>query len=107
MAETDVAQPAAVNGFTTPSQDSAVLDSDSLVEYLINLLNVTLGASIAALQADESLFSNSKRDETIERCNRYLTSTAIAIYAQKHSRFPFASDQVNGTNRGRLGDCTS
>ncbi|KAI9728167.1 MAG: hypothetical protein M1828_004628 [Chrysothrix sp. TS-e1954] len=102
MAETDVDihQPAIVNGYSeTPSNGLSILSTEALIEYLTSLLSVTLGASKEALQTEDSLFSDAKRDETIERCNRFLNGSSVAIYAQKHNRFLFAPEATENDAR--------
>ena len=50
MAELDTDGPARVNGFSSPPREDTPLEPDQIVEYLAQLLIVTLNASREQLQ---------------------------------------------------------
>lgn len=79
MAELDDLEPLPVNG----SSGAHHLDSNTLVDYLSRLLDVTLGASRNELEAQGSLLSHEHISHTIKTCTRFLSEAQVALYAQK------------------------
>ena len=72
-------------------------DPSVVVQHLVNVLEITLGAIRRDLENVGSLLSKSKYSDTLQRCNRFASESQVAIYAQKDIA---AADQVNGTQDG-------
>ena len=86
----DVASPGAANGrpaapspTIAPSSLNGTIDTDVLVSHLVHLLEITLGASEEDLRAPGSLLSSAKREETVQRCQRFASGSQTALYVQK------------------------
>ena len=71
------------NGEVTPPTLPTTIDSGLLVRHLINLLELTLGASIDDLECKGSLLSEAKKSDTIQRCLRFASEAHLALYVQK------------------------
>ncbi|KAK5288283.1 dynein heavy chain, partial [Cryomyces antarcticus] len=71
------------NGLPSPSLSSTV-DPQTIVNYITNVLQVTLEASIDELEANGSLLSKSKLSDTIQRCKRFALESQEALYVQKN-----------------------
>ena len=97
----EVASPG-VNGHTPSSEPLIAVDPKLVVQHLVDLLEVTLGASPADLEQTGSLLSDTKREETIQRCTRFASESQVALYVQKTSR---AVELLNG-NHERPGSNT-
>ena len=89
----DVLSQGAPNGVNPPPPQSTI-NPQTVVEHLIDVLLVTLGALKKDLESVGSLLSKSKYSETVQRCSRFASESQVALYAQKDIA---ASDQVNGT----------
>jgi dynein heavy chain 1, cytosolic len=89
-----VSQGATTNGLSTPSPPPA-LDPQAVVQYLTEVLQVTLGASKADLEAPGSLLSKGKYSETVHRCTRFASESQLALYVQKDL---LGTEEVNGTD---------
>ena len=105
MAEVDLGtqDPTKVNGFNgEPPKDVASTPSPhTIVEYLKNLLHITLNATQDDLQADESLLSDAHINDTVERCARFLQGQRTALYVQKHAHLFYGSAaDLNGDAPG-------
>ena len=87
------------NGQVPPTHVLGSLDTSSVVDYLVDVLGVTLGASPEDLERPGSLLSRSKKDDTIQRCTRFASDSQVVLYVQKDS---VAADHANGVN-GSLG----
>lgn len=59
------------------------IDPALLVEYLRELLSVTLGASREDLEGPGSLLSKSRYSDTVQRCTRFATESQLVLYIQK------------------------
>ena len=93
----EIASPGA-NGGPVPSlspQLGAGIDTNLVVDYLLDLLAFTLGASQPDLEAHGSLLSISKRTETVQRCQRFASEAQTVLYVQKDL---VSSDKINGVN---------
>ena len=98
----EIASSGAANGGPpTPSQLSTVVNPNAIVEHLVDLLGITLGASLRDLESHGSLLSEGKRAETVQRCQRFASEAQVVLYVQKDL---VASDKVNGVN-GHSGKC--
>ena len=71
------------NGEVGTAPPATTIDSESLIQHLINLLELTLGASIDELESKGSLLSDAKRNDTIQRCLRFASESQLALYVQK------------------------
>ena len=78
----EVVSPGA-NGHTTSAISSTVIDPNLLVRHLVELLELTLGASIDDLESPGSLLSESKQHETVQRCARFASEPQNALYILK------------------------
>jgi hypothetical protein len=68
---------------SSPSSTQLTLDPNILIDHLVNLIEITLGASLSDLQNNDSLLSKSKKSETIQRCQRFATESQPVLYVQK------------------------
>ena len=71
------------NGRSPPSPLQTVIDPDLIVRHLVDLLEITLGASTEDLEGKGSLLSEAKRPDTIQRCTRFASESQVALYVQK------------------------
>lgn len=81
------------NGLSSPSP-VASLDPQVVVQYLSEVLQVTLGASKTDLEGPGSLLSKRKYSETVHRCTRFASESQLALYVQKDV---VISEEANGT----------
>ena len=86
-----------VNGNTLITGVTPTIDPDSVVQHLVDLLEITLGASSADLEAKGSLLSETKRQDTVQRCTRFASEAQVALYVQKDV---VSADIPNGTPNG-------
>ncbi|XHG04755.1 hypothetical protein AWENTII_008001 [Aspergillus wentii] len=93
----EVATPGVSNGVATPGQASLV-DSNAIIQYLTEVLQVTLGALKTELESTGSLLSKTKYSETVQRCTRFASESQVALYVQKDL---VASEEANGTEDGQ------
>ena len=106
----EIEEPNKANGHLPPQHPPQTngdtdIESSQITHYLSALLTVTLGATAADLEADGSIFCRSGRnyDETIKRCQTFLTESQIAIYANKHARRTVdATETTNGHQDGGM-----
>ncbi|KAL8769492.1 MAG: hypothetical protein Q9209_004553 [Squamulea sp. 1 TL-2023] len=75
------------NGHPTASIASAMISPEAVVQHLTDLLEVTLGATPEDLEGPDSLFSTSKKQDTIQRCARFASESQVALYVQKDILF--------------------
>ena len=83
-----------VNGQTPAASPTTTINPNLLVEYLVELLKITLGASSKDLEGEGSLLSASKRHDTVQRCARFASETQVALYVQKDI---VGTEENNGT----------
>ena len=96
----EVASPGQVaNGHTPSTPAPAIVDPALVVRHLVDLLEVTLGASTEDLESKGSLLADSKRGDTVQRCTRFASESQVALYVQKDAVSP---DIPNGTSNGHL-----
>ena len=81
------------NGHHLSPHPSANITPNLVVDHLIDLLEVTLGASTEDLESVGSLLSQSKRNDTVQRCARFASESQVALYVKKDT---VGTDQANG-----------
>lgn len=92
----EVASTGVPNGVSTP--DTATLvDSGAVIQYLTEVLQVTLGALKSELETAGSLLSAARYNETVQRCTRFASETQVALYVQKDIA---AAEETNGETEG-------
>jgi len=74
---------AAANGRPPSSSTPAVIDPGLVVRHLVDLLEITLGASTEDLEGKGSILSEAKRQDTIQRCTRFASESQVALYVHK------------------------
>lgn len=60
-----------------------ILDPLLVVEHLVAVLEVTLGATRRTLDSVGSLLHSSRYPDTLQRCSRFATESQTALYVQK------------------------
>ena len=78
----EVVSPGA-NGHNPSPILSTAIDPSIVVRHLIDLLEITLGASTEDLESHGSLLSASKRHDTVQRCTRFASEPQVALYVLK------------------------
>ena len=71
---------------SSPSALIQTYNPQDLLKYVVDVLRVTLGADDGDLRSNESLISDEKRSETVEKCRRFASSADTiqsAIYVSK------------------------
>lgn len=97
----EVASQGPPNGVAAPSSPPAVVDPSVVVQYLADVLQVTLGAARSELEGAGSLLSKAKYSETVQRCTRFAFESQPALYVQKDL---VGTEETNGTEDG-IGAC--
>ncbi|KAJ5973393.1 hypothetical protein N7481_010603 [Penicillium waksmanii] len=92
----EVATPGVPNGVPT-TDTTAVVDSGTVIQYLTEVLQVTLGALKSELESAGSLLSAAKYNETAQRCTRFASESQVALYVQKDIA---AAEETNGEAEG-------
>ena len=90
----EVASSGVPDGVPTAISQGPLVDADTVVQYLIDVLQVTLGAVKSELENTGSLLSEAKYGETAQRCLRFASESQVAVYVQKDL---VASTTTNGT----------
>jgi len=93
----EVVSPGA-NGQVSPTNHSTSIDPNLVVDHLVDVLAITLGASREDLETPGSLLSRSRRSETIQRCTRFALESQVVLYIQKEYVSPDVTNGVNGTS---------
>lgn len=93
----EVASTEVSNGVPGPAQ-ALVVDSDTLIQYLTEVLQVTLGALKTELEGTGSLLSPVKYNDTVQRCMRFASEAQVALYVQKDL---VASEEADGAEDGQ------
>lgn len=88
----EVASSGVPNGASTP-ETAALVDSGAVIQYLTEVLQVTLGAQRSELESAGSLLSESRYNETLQRCTRFASEAQVALYVQKDI---VAVEETNG-----------
>lgn len=73
-------------GGTGPTSLIPTYPSQQLLEYLVEVLKLTLGAQEREIQSNGSLLSASRKGETLEKCRRFASSSETsqcAVYVIK------------------------
>jgi len=92
----EVVTPGVPNG--APTADTIVaVDSGTVIQYLTEVLQVTLGALKSELESAGSLLSATKYSETAQRCTRFASESQVALYVQKDI---VAAEETNGETEG-------
>lgn len=70
---------------TPPSSTSLLpaFNPITLVEYLTEVLSITLGATKRDLEANGSILSDVRYSETLSKCSRFAAEPIVALYASK------------------------
>lgn len=71
------------NGHPPSSPGPAIINPDLIVRHLVDLLEITLGASKEDLEGKGSILSESKKSDTVQRCTRFASESQVALYVQK------------------------
>lgn len=80
----EVASPGqGANGHALSSTATSIIDPNVVVQHLVDLLEITLGASSEDLRANGSLLSDLKKVDTVQRCTRFASDSQVALYVQK------------------------
>lgn len=95
----EVVSPGA-NGHPPLSAVPAAISPHAVVQHLTDLLEVTLGASPEDLESPDSLFSPSKKKDTLQRCTRFASESQVALYVQKD----IVEEQSNGVDNVKSED---
>lgn len=93
----EVAASGVPNGVST-SDSAALVDSGAVVQYLTEVLQVTLGALKSELESAGSLLSAARYNETVQRCTRFAAESQVALYVQKDI---VAAEETNGESDGQ------
>ncbi|KAL1976030.1 hypothetical protein VTN31DRAFT_4422 [Thermomyces dupontii] len=80
------------NGLAAPAQMPS-MDPNIVVQYVSEVLRVTLGASKRDLEGPGSLLSKAKYSETVQRCTRFASDALAALYVQQDI---VAAEESNG-----------
>ena len=83
------------NGQVPSTNVLGSIDTSSVVDYLVDVLGITLGASLGDLERPGSLLSRTRKDDTIQRCTRFASDSQVVLYVQKDS---VAAEHANGVN---------
>lgn len=87
------------NGHPPSSSRPGVIDPELVVRYLVDLLEIMLGASTEDLENKGSILSESKKSDTVQRCTRFASESQVALYVQKDVIFP---DAPHGRANGHV-----
>lgn len=81
VASPHATSPGAANGVATAP--FAAVDPTRVVDHLAVLLEATLGATRAELEAPGSLLYKTRYPDTLQRCSRFALDAQVALYIQK------------------------
>lgn len=76
----------------------AALSPETVGQHLADLLEVTLGASLEELEAPGSLFSPSRKAETLQRAARFASESQVALYVQRN----IVNPEKSGNDKNEL-----
>jgi dynein heavy chain 1, cytosolic len=68
------------NGISSPL---ASIDPGKLVEHLVAVVTIALGATRDELEQDGNLLSSANHSDTVQRCVRFASDSQVALYVQK------------------------
>lgn len=98
--------PGTANGIRTPSPAPPTIDPQILVDYLVRLLEVNLGAAEADLRGLGSLLSPARLQDTLQRCTRFAQESQTVLYVLKERVDESRIDQRDSLNGNVLpADC--
>lgn len=60
-----------------------VVEASRLVDYLVVMLEATLGATRQELEFPGSLLSSAQYPDTVSRCSRFAADSQVALYLHK------------------------
>ena len=78
-----VSQSPGANG-ETPSA-FITIDPKLVVDYLVSVVTITLGATRDDLESPGSLLSKTNYADTLQRCTRFASDAQVALYIQKET----------------------
>lgn len=61
------------------------IDPSLVVDYLVSIITITLGATRADLESPGSLLSKANYTDTLQRCTRFASDVQVALYIQKET----------------------
>ena len=94
----EVASPGqGANGRPPLPPTPTAIHADLVVQHLVDLLEITLGATTEDLQGKGSILSEGKKEETLQRCTRFASESQVALYVQKDV---VTIDLPNGVSNG-------
>ena len=92
----EVLSPGVPNGTPAPTLTESP-DASAVLEYLADVIQITLGAARKELEAVGSLLSKAKHADSLQRCGRFSSEPQVALYAQKDLAH---GPTTNGTSDG-------
>lgn len=95
---TPPAQGTPTNG--VPPAPFPTIDPERVVEHLVEVCKVALGATTEELEQSGNLLHKSRYSETVSRCTRFATDTQNVLYIQKD--IASSSTIENGTENAGL-----
>ena len=72
------------DGGETPSA-FVTIDPKLVVDYLVSVVSITLGATREDLESPGSLLSKTSYADTLQRCTRFASDAQVALYIQKET----------------------
>lgn len=87
------------NGRAPSSSTPATINPDLVLRHLVDIIEITLGATTEELEGKGGILSEAKRTDTVQRCTRFASESQVALYVQKDV---FAADIPNGTSNGHV-----
>lgn len=75
-------QDAVANG-APPSASLLGIDPVVIIDYLVSIVTIALGAKKEDLERDGNLLSQNLHADTVQRCTRFASDSQVAIYIQK------------------------
>lgn len=61
------------------------IDPKLVVDYLVSVVSITLGATRDDLESPGSLLSKESHADTLQRCTRFASDAQVALYIQKET----------------------
>jgi hypothetical protein len=93
----EVVSPGA-NGQVLPPSHATTVEPMAILQYIIDICEVVLGASEEDLARPESGWSKAKRSDTLQRAGRFAAESQVVLYAQKDLDLTESTNGVNGTS---------
>lgn len=66
-----------------PSNPFPTINPILVVDHLVAVLEVTLGATRRELESIGGLLSKARYSDTVQRCTRFATESQVALYVRK------------------------